>query len=82
MLTDWPTSLVQIDDGWAYRVDRDGVDRAKVQAALDAHVPVLPPDRTPNSRKALEVATTVAQIWDALLGKTGPGAEPRRPDGR
>lgn len=56
-------------------------DQAAVQRVIDAHVPPPPPaDPEAEFRKALEAATTVAAIRDALLGKTGPGAEPRRPD--
>lgn len=53
-------------------------DRATVQSVVQAHVPPPPPaDPEVEFRKALEGATTVAQIRDALLGKVGPGAEPR-----
>lgn len=57
--------------------------RSAVQAALDAHMNrPLPPDPDAEFRKALEAATTLAQIRDALLGKTGPGAQPRQPNSR
>lgn len=58
------------------------VTAAQLKAALDAHTPAPKPDPDADFRKALEAATTVAAIRDALLGKTGPGAEPRRPDSR
>lgn len=35
----WPASLVQTENGWVYRVDRDDIDTTVVQAALDAHTP-------------------------------------------
>lgn len=56
-------------------------DRAKVQQALDAHTPTQQPDPDADFRTALEGATTVAQLRDALLGKAGPGAQARRPSG-
>lgn len=58
------------------------VTAAALKSALDAHTPAPKTDPEAEFRKALEAATTVAQIRDALLGKTGPGAEPRRPDSR
>jgi hypothetical protein len=55
---------------------------ADLQAALDAHTPAAPVDAEVEFRKALEDATSWQTLRDALLGKAGPGAEPRRPDGR
>lgn len=43
--TEWPASFVQIDGGWAYRVDDRPdvtVDVEHVAAALANHVPVPP----------------------------------------
>lgn len=58
-------------------------DRAAVERIVKAHVPPPPPpDPDAEFRAALEAATTVAGIKAALLGKTGPGAQARRPDGR
>lgn len=57
--------------------------RSMVEGALSRHMSRPgPPDADAEFRQALEAATTVAALRDALLGKTGPGAEPRRPDGR
>jgi hypothetical protein len=52
---------------------------SSVQAVLDAHVPAPPPDPEAEFRQAVEAATSLAALKDALLGKTGPGAEPRQP---
>lgn len=73
-----------IGDEIEVRAEDDApLDRTKVEQAVSAHVPPPPPaDPEAEFRKALEAAMTVTQIRDALLGKTGPGAEPRRPDGR
>jgi hypothetical protein len=60
----------------------DDLDPAKVQAVIDAHVPAPPPDLDAEFRKAVEAATSLAALKDALLGKAGPGAEPRQPTGR
>lgn len=35
----WPASFTQVDGQWVYRVDRDDIDAAFVQAAIDNHVP-------------------------------------------
>lgn len=35
----WPASFTRVDGEWVYRVDRDDIDAAFVQAALDNHVP-------------------------------------------
>lgn len=53
------------------------VTAAQLKAAVDAHTPAPQPDPDAEFRTALEGATTVAQIRDALLGKVGPGAQPR-----
>lgn len=58
------------------------VTAAQLQAALDAHTPAPTPDPDGEFRQAVEAATTLAALKAALLGSTGPGAEPRRPDGR
>lgn len=78
----WPASFVEKPDGsWVYRVDRDDVEEASVQGAVDAHVPVAPPDPDDEFRTAIEAATSIADLKAALLGTQGPGAEPRRPTG-
>jgi hypothetical protein len=56
------------------------VTAAALQAALDAHTPAVPPDPEAEFRKAVEAATSLDALKAALLGSTGPGAEPRRPD--
>lgn len=50
-----------------------------LQAAADAHAAEFPPDPDDEFRKAVEAATSVADLKAALLGTAGPGAEPRRP---
>lgn len=70
-------------DGRLYFPTLTDEHRGTVEAAVNGHMSrPAAPDPDAEFRKALEGATTVAQIRDALLGKTGPGAEPRRPDGR
>lgn len=55
-------------------------DRDAVQAVVDAHVPPAPgPNPDDEFRKAVEAATSIAGLKAALLGTSGPGAEPRRP---
>jgi hypothetical protein len=36
---EWPAFFAFIGGRWVYRIDRDSVDVAAVQAAIDAHVP-------------------------------------------
>jgi hypothetical protein len=57
------------------------VTAAGLRAALDAHTPAAEPDPDAEFRKAVEAATSLAALKDALLGTTGPGAEPRQPTG-
>jgi hypothetical protein len=78
-LDEWPASFTRTEDGWAYRVDRKGVDTDAVRAALDAHTPKPVTDPDAEFLAALEAATTVTQLREALLGKAGPGAQARRP---
>lgn len=56
----WPASFVQADGGWRYRVDRDDIDRAAVQAALDAHTPD-PEYGQPDEDRQLRALRTKAQ---------------------
>lgn len=51
----------------------------QLQAAVDAHVPAAPVDHDAEFRTAVEAAGTLAALKAAILGATGPGAEPRRP---
>lgn len=54
--------------------------RAEVERVARAHVPPpAPADPQAEFRKAVSAATTLAALKDALLGTTGPGAEPRQP---
>jgi hypothetical protein len=64
------------------RVPLDETHRAKAEQVLAAHKPSTPVDHDAEFRKAVEAATSLAQLKDALLGKAGPGAEPRQPSGR
>lgn len=52
--------------------EKDSADDAAERAKDAAR-----PDPNAEFRAALEGATTVAQLRDALLGTTGPGAQPR-----
>jgi hypothetical protein len=64
-------------------IDAPESARATVERVVAAHVPPAPPaDPDEEFRKSLEAATSWQTLRDALLGKAGPGAEPRRPDGR
>lgn len=57
----------------------DDADRDAVRSVLDAHVPPPPPaDPADEFRAAIEAATSIADLKAALLGTTGPGAEPRQ----
>lgn len=39
-MKNWPASFVEVEpDEWVYRVDREDIDAAFVQKALDKHVP-------------------------------------------
>jgi hypothetical protein len=68
------------------RLEVSGVsesDRAKVEQVAGRHAPLPPPaDPADEFRKAVESSTTLAGLKAALLGTTGPGAEPRRPEAR
>lgn len=69
-LTASDTELVVADD-------KATVTAAELRAALDAHTPAPKPDPDAEFRKAVEAATTLAALKAALLGSTGPGAQPR-----
>lgn len=58
-------------------VHTDGADSSKVQAAVDAHTPTAEPDPVGEFQKVVKAATTLDALKAALLGTTGPGAEPR-----
>lgn len=58
------------------------VTGSQLQAALDAHVPPAQVDHAADFAAAVKAATTLDALKAALLGTKGPGAEPRRPDGR
>jgi hypothetical protein len=62
--------------------DDSTVTADALRAALDAHTPSPLPDPEADFRKAVEGATSLAALKDALLGTTGPGAEPRQPTAR
>lgn len=81
---DWPASFLEQDDGtWVYRVDRDDVDPAEVQAAIDAHEPVWPPDPDEEMRDQLAdfpAGGSPKQLADLLAGTDGGTRVPgRRP---
>lgn len=68
--------------------ESDAVTQADLEAAEAAHVAnddyvdpdyVAPPDPDDEFRAAIEGASTIADLKAALLGTTGPGAEPRQP---
>jgi hypothetical protein len=54
------------------------LEDAAVQDAAASYIPPLRPDPAAEFRKAIEAATSIADLKAALLGTTGPGAEPRR----
>jgi hypothetical protein len=58
------------------------VTAAALQAALEAHTPAAAVDHDAEFRNAVQAATTLDALKAALLGVSGPGAQPRRPDGR
>lgn len=68
-------------------VPLDEADRDVVQQVIDAHVPPEPPpDPDDEFRDAVTAAVAdepagspLRKLADALLGASGPGAEPRRP---
>lgn len=54
--------------------------RAAVQSALTSHLDrPLPADAAIEFQAAVKAATTLDALKSALLGTSGPGAEPRRP---
>lgn len=54
-------------------------DRESVERVVATHLPPDPPlDPDEEFRQAIEQATSVADLKAALLGTSGPGAEPRR----
>lgn len=59
------------------QVHRDDAHDATVRTVIDAHVPAVDPDPDAEFRAAVEAATTLAALKAALLGATGPGAQPR-----
>lgn len=75
-----PTVRVLLDPA-AGQLHVDGVDDADpaaVRRIVSAHVPPPPPaDPVEEFRKAVEAATSLAALKAALLGSTGPGAQPR-----
>lgn len=58
------------------------VTAAQLQSALDAHTAPVEVDHAADFAAAVKAATTLDALKAALLGTKGPGAEPRRPDGR
>lgn len=56
------------------------VTGTQLAAAVKAHVP--PPVVDPDAAfvAAVEAATSLAALKAAIVGKIGPGAQPRRPD--
>lgn len=72
----------EVSDNGRGELEVSGVadgDRDAVQAVIDAHVPPPPPpDPDDEFRKAVEAATSIADLKAALLGTVGPGAEPRQ----
>lgn len=72
----------EVSDNGRGDIEVSGVsesDRDAVQAVVDAHAPPAPePDPDDEFRAAVEAATSIADLKAALLGTTGPGAEPRR----
>jgi hypothetical protein len=74
-------ALSASDDEVVVANEKSTVSASTLQAALDAHTPSAPVDVEAEFRKALEGATSWQTLRDALLGKAGPGAEPRRATG-
>lgn len=76
-----PASVTLVGD--ELRIDAPESARSTVEQVVQAHVPPAPPPNPDEEfRKAVEAATDLAGLKAALLGSKGPGAEPRRPDGR
>jgi hypothetical protein len=68
--------------GTDWRVASEGaLDEATVRSTVAAHdgTPAPVVDHDAEFRAAVEAATTLAALKAAILGSTGPGAEPRRP---
>lgn len=64
--------------GTTVRAEHEAVTVAQLQDALARYVPpTLPPDPDVAFRAAIEGATTLAALKAAILGSTGPGAQPR-----
>lgn len=74
----YPDADVYLRDSELVIVGPDDTDRAGVKRVVDAHVPPPPPPNPQDEfRKAVEAATTLAALKAAILGSTGPGAQPR-----
>lgn len=54
------------------------VTQQQLEDAVVGHTAVFPPDPNDEFRRAVEVATSLADLKAALIGTSGPGAEPRR----
>jgi hypothetical protein len=86
---EWPACFAKTEAGWVYRVDRDTVDGAAVQAALDAHVPAPPPSPDDDLAARIQavhddpnVSAGVKKLTAALLGLNGEAAVAGRPTER
>lgn len=93
LVTELRAAGIDVDDD-GVRDEADGTitvvtdaPEAEVQAVIDAHVPPPPPaDPDDEFRDAVTAAiadepagSPLRKLADALLGTSGPGAEPRRP---
>jgi hypothetical protein len=71
--------LCRSEETWEI-VPADDTDltQQQLEDAVAAHAAEFPPDPDDEFRKAVEAATSIADLKAALLGTAGPGAEPRR----
>lgn len=81
-----PLRVVGPDEDDQTRIESDAVTQSALDSAVAAHVAdgawvdpqyVPPLDPDDEFRKAIEAATSLNGLKAALLGITGPGAEPR-----
>lgn len=76
------TGLTASDTEVVVADPKSTVTAAQLKAAVDAHTPPAAVDHNKAFRDAVTAATSLDALKAALLGTKGPGAEPRRPDGR
>lgn len=66
----WPASFTYVNGSWVYRVGREGVDAAKVTAAIEAHIPNpdygLPGEMLTLRQLAAKSSLTAADVTTAV----------------